>query len=638
MGVYLYGIGPRTENYIAENHGLVIDGILDGYRDKGEFCGIPIVALEDISTENAKIIIVARPASARIIYARIREFCIENKVEICDANGKRMKPEENDWQIEEDKIIIDIEKLYGEIDRHDVVSFDIFDTLLVRKCGGPEKLFAYVAIRNGLPSRFVEERIRAEKELSQSRVPKLDDIYRALADKMPMTQEESRKVLLEEIRAEKKFLTVRKELVAAYYYAVEKRKQVFLVSDMYLSRKVLEDILAAKGIKGYRKLFVSCEHGTDKAGSLFDIMLDEAVGESVLHIGDDEYRDYDCARRHGMDAFLARSLTETVGWDLTNPKTIGYSLLGPALYSFALWLDTRLREDGIKKIYFSARDGYVIKQIFDMVEHETEAQGVNDPIPSEYLLISRSLATVASLSGEDDIRRVMRIPFDGGAEEMLEIRFYLKTEEILPHEDGEEPEEYILRHTEQILKKSKHIRDNYLKYLKGIGMIRPEKAAIFDFVSTGTCQMCLECILDKKLYGYYYETVEDGGPGKSGLYKKGFIQEIGGSDRQYSCDNYFWIETLIKEIVPTLREIDDTGKAVYGKQYMEAFQEEIIRTVQTETIRYAADRQKIMPTGNPAWEETGICTLRMRQIRTKYLAGGRAFRHYDAFANREIKE
>lgn len=635
MSMYLYGIGPRTESYIAENCSLAIDGILDGYREKGEFCGIPIVALEDISTENSKIIIVARPASARIIYARIQEFCMKNRVEICDVNGERMGLEESDWRAEADKTRIDTEKLYREIDRHDVVSFDIFDTLLVRKCGGAEKLYAYVAVKNDLPYGFVEERIRAEKELSQSMVPKLEDIYRALAGKMPMTQEERERILSDEIRAEEKFLTRRKELAEAFHYAVERGKQVFLVSDMFISHKVLEGILSAKGIEGYGKLYVSCEHGTDKAGRLFEKVLGEVSGESVLHIGDDEYRDYECARRYGMDAFLARSLTETVGWDLTSPETVGYSLLGPALYSFALWLDARLREDGINRIYFSARDGFLVKQIFDRVEQAIERDGINGPIQSEYLLVSRSLAVAASLSGEDDIRRTMKSSFDGGPEEMLKMRFHLTAGEILPQEKDEDSEGYILRHGKAILQKSKYMRDNYRKHLEDIGIVKTEKAAIFDFVSTGTCQICLERILGKRLYGYCYETVEDGDAHKGCLYKRGYVQEIGS---QYSCDNYFWIETLIKEPVPTLWEIDGTGKAVYGTECMEESQKEMIRTVQREARRYAEDRLMLMPVRKLTQAEAGTYAHRMGRITTKYFAGGRGFRHYDAFANREMKE
>lgn len=635
MGLYLYGIGPRTENYVAGNPGLVIDGILDGYRDKGAFCGIPIVALENISTENSKIVIVARPASARIIYARIQEFCIENGVEICDVHGKRMESEENDWQVETDKIIIDSEKLYREIDRHDVISFDIFDTLLVRKCGSAEELFAYVAAKNGLSPQFVEERTRAEKLLSQSMVPDLEDIYNALADKMPMSHDEGRRILLGEIEAEKKFLTARKKLVEAFHYAIKKRKQIFLVSDMYLRSKILEGILSAKEIKGYRKLFVSCEYGTDKAGNLFDIMLSESAGGNVLHIGDDEYRDCECARRHGMDVFPVCSPTETAGWDFTSPETMGYSLLGPALYFFVLWLDARLREDGVKRIYFLSRDGFLIRQIFDMVEQAIEKNGVTEPIISEYLLVSRSLATAASVSGEEDIRRVMKIPFDGGAEELLMNRFYLTEEEILPYEEGDDAGKYILRHAKKIIPKSHHLKDNYVKYLEKAGMTRPEKAAIFDFVSTGTCQMCLERILGKSFYGYYYESVEDTESNKNNLYIKGFIQEVGS---QYSCDNYFWIETLIKETVPTLREIDDTGKPVYGREYMETSQKEIIKTVQTEAKQYAADRLKLIPRKGFTLEEARLYALRMRQITTKYFVDGQGLQHYDAFANREMKE
>ena len=122
---------------------------------------------------------------------------------------------------------------------------------------------------------------------------------------------------------------------------------------------------------------------------------------------------------------------------------------------------------------------------------------------------------------------------------------------------------------------------------------------------------------------------------KGDLYKKGYVQDIGS---RYSCDNYFEIETLIKETVPTLREIDDTGKKVYGKEYMDTIQKEIIETIQTEARRYAEDRLAFMPDEKFNPEQAGIYALRMRQITTRYLAGGRGLQHYDAFMNRKVKE
>lgn len=637
MNTYLYGIGPRTQRYIADHPNMIINGILDGYRQSGEFCGIRVLALEDISTDHAQIIIVARPASARIIYARIEAFCAEKNVEIYDVQGRKMEPQ-NAHSLSEDKLAkykIAREKLYREIDNHQAVSFDIFDTLLVRKCGSAETLFAYVAVKRGLPYRFVEERVRAEKELSQVMTPTIENIYQRIAADMPLSHEESRQIISEEIEAEKKFLIVREELAEAFRYAIAKGKQVLLVSDMYFSCRVIQDILAEKGIEGYTDLIVSSECSTDKAGELYDIAARKTAGKSLLHIGDDEYRDCECAVRHGLDVFPIRTTTEDMGWNLASPETIGYSLLGPALFSFTLWLHDRLREDDIHRIYFLARDGYLIKQIFDMVECSRVMGGEKASIDSQYLLTSRSLTTAASLQGEDDIRKSMELSFDGRPDEMLRKRFYLNVDEIQSCDNDMNPGKYILKHKEAILKKSKRLRDNYLKYLEKAGLTRKGKAAIFDFVSTGTCQMCLECILGKDLSGYHYETAEDGDARKSALQIKSFIRDIG---FQYSCDNYFGIETLIKETVPTLREIDDTGAAIYGKECMEPYQKEIIRTVQAQALEYARDRLALMPGQRFEPEEAGDNALRMRQITTKLLTGDKPFINYDAFSNREVNE
>lgn len=63
-------------------------------------------------------------------------------------------------------------------------------------------------------------------------------------------------------------------------------------------------------------------------------------------------------------------------------KEFGYKCLGPLLFGFSHWLYSNIKKEQIEKIYFFSRDGYIMKQAFDML--------FNDPqIKSYYLEVSR---------------------------------------------------------------------------------------------------------------------------------------------------------------------------------------------------------------------------------------------------------
>jgi len=70
-------------------------------------------------------------------------------------------------------------------------------------------------------------------------------------------------------------------------------------------------------------------------------------------------------------------------------KKFGYQCFGPLLYAFSIWLKDDCNKRGIKKVFFLARDGFIMKQAFD---------NINDSdIKTEYLYASRRSIIVPSL-------------------------------------------------------------------------------------------------------------------------------------------------------------------------------------------------------------------------------------------------
>jgi len=70
---------------------------------------------------------------------------------------------------------------------------------------------------------------------------------------------------------------------------------VILVSDTYLERKHIENILFSKGIDFYDEIYLSCESGKRKdSGDLWKYVFERegATRDNFLHIGDNEQSDY----------------------------------------------------------------------------------------------------------------------------------------------------------------------------------------------------------------------------------------------------------------------------------------------------------------------------------------------------------
>ena len=112
---------------------------------------------------------------------------------------------------------------------------------------------------------------------------------------------------------ETQILVVNQEMLCLFKAALEQKKKVIIVSDMYHSQKTLESILKQKGITGYTKLFVSSEYFvTKRSGELFDVVLKELgiYKSNMIHIGDNGVSDYRSPTGRGIEAIHYKSAFE----------------------------------------------------------------------------------------------------------------------------------------------------------------------------------------------------------------------------------------------------------------------------------------------------------------------------------------
>jgi predicted HAD superfamily hydrolase len=331
--------------------------------------------------------------------------------------------------------------------RAEVVSFDVFDTLIVRAIAQPTDAFALVKLRllttdAALNSphtieAFPELRVQAElgardakeRDGHPHREVTLAEIYDTFA-----TLSGADAALIELLKQTE--LAVERDLVYANPVAKElfdlaraERKTVVLCSDMYLPSAEVMSLLRRCGYEGYDALYVSCEHACSKhAGTMFPYVAERhgvATGR-VLHVGDNLYGDCMMAREAGCKAmYLPRPAAPDrarMPWNGEQPfypdtvgaiveglsrkrehdpahasadpwEQLGFRVFGPLFTGFLLWLAASVRERRPEKLLFLARDTHFIHQ------HLAAFLGVlPDELAAEYLYVSRGSLLMPSLT------------------------------------------------------------------------------------------------------------------------------------------------------------------------------------------------------------------------------------------------
>ena len=308
-----------------------------------------------------------------------------------------------------------LSELKERIDRYQVITFDVFDTLLIRAFAKPKDLFKCIE-SSVKKSGFSEIRVKSEivaRKRSLYEEIRLDEIY----DENPSLTPEMKAL---EVRFEENCVLANQEMKAIYDYCRSCGKRIFIISDMYLPKGVIERILRKNGYEGWDKIYVSETYRKSKsAGSLFHLFLSEQKirPESVLHIGDNPCSDGKKARELGMSVFLyekpidrfLKSKREKLfikqNDDLTasmvlgllhafpQDKEIGYwerfghHFAGPVLVGYVNWLRKKFELDKIDHVLFVGRDGYILQKLFEKMGGET---------PSTYLFAPRYLSALCA--------------------------------------------------------------------------------------------------------------------------------------------------------------------------------------------------------------------------------------------------
>lgn len=198
------------------------------------------------------------------------------------------------------------QEIMEQIENYDIVSFDVFDTLLLRPYAKPTDMFYDLEKENHL-SNFHNERIAAEKNARQhslgpEKEVNIFEIYKELGKIYSI---DAQKFAQQELRMEKEKCFPNQDFLPILEELSKRHQHVIAVSDMYLPKHELEDLLHTCGVKGIKEIFVSCEYGVGKAnGLLFEIVKEAYPGRSIVHIGDNLHSDVRGSKQCGITGIL----------------------------------------------------------------------------------------------------------------------------------------------------------------------------------------------------------------------------------------------------------------------------------------------------------------------------------------------
>ena len=440
------------------------------------------------------------------------------------------------------------------------ISFDIFDTLIIRRIVRPEYVNHIIEYKVtdllGRSIDFTKNRLAAETmlrdELSKDEDCTLTDIYTKFAELTGISAEECKKIKELEVAEEVKLCYPRPEMVTWLKRCKQAGKRVVLISDTYLESEDMERILDHCGITGYDAMYLSSETNLRKdTAAVWDAVVKQGRQGEIFHIGDNEHSDWQLAADRGIqqdhvlsslnvfsmtifgnrilsrydhrmsnwgaivtgtvlnrlfaDPFL---LNESRGrYNIRTLHDLGYMLYGPVLFTYIIWLRRMLQADQVDTVLFLAREGYFLQKLYETISsHLGEAA-----VSHQYFYTSRRSITVASLKTAEDIRELLALSYEGNVHDFFRSRYgiHLSEEEedfdILLPEDAEKKQlvDVLKRHQEEILANAAREREGYLQYIAESGIDFDRNTALVDIGYAGTIQYYLMKLMGKSMTGYY---------------------------------------------------------------------------------------------------------------------------------------
>lgn len=288
------------------------------------------------------------------------------------------------------------EAFAAKLAAYDVISFDVFDTLLFRPFSHPTDVFLLVGMELQYPD-FKRIRIEIEARARKKKYEEKGTWEVTFEEIWDMMEEETgipKAVGMQvEWEYEQKSCYANPYMLRVVQKLQSQGRRLVATSDMYLEGGRIRELLMGCGYGPFEDYFVSSDWGTSKNdGRLYDIMR-EKTGRAgtYVHVGDHPISDGQQAPRHHIEAYLypnvhqeggrfraqdMSSLTGSVYRGLANGHIhcglnafsreyeYGYLYGGLFVTGYCRFIHDYVRSHGIEKILFLSRDGAVLLKAY----------------------------------------------------------------------------------------------------------------------------------------------------------------------------------------------------------------------------------------------------------------------------------
>lgn len=349
----------------------------------------------------------------------------------------------NNWK----NAILDIKK---NINNKNIkaISFDVFDTLLIRKTN-PETILdsiaTEIAIKYNLDKKhIIETRHKIWKELTTINLEKNKDcdahckeIWKKWIYYLNLEKKENIYDTIKKIELDKEYYALTPNIELLNFIKNNKHKIHFCITtDMYLGSEEIQYLLNKHGFDFEKEqIFSSGEIGFQKrTGNLFPYIIryfeqKNINKENIIHIGDNASADYNMPIKHNIKSYLVEDkeqnfirknlifykrlsqLGEPFSKELECDNSvllsynynkniyhyIGYNAFASIYVNFVNKIIDYVIRNEMEEVLFFAREGVLLKQLYDA------RKNINDEISSlmpnsGYLPISRLSSMKATMN------------------------------------------------------------------------------------------------------------------------------------------------------------------------------------------------------------------------------------------------
>lgn len=455
-------------------------------------------------------------------------------------------------------------------DLTEIVAFDIFDTLLTRPLLHPDHTKQLIANQLDESNALLFLQYRTQAEINarhnMAKDVNLDTIYQEFTALTQLPPQIVSSIQLLEEQIEISSVRARDEMLTVLQFAKQFGKRILLISDMFLPRTVIEKMLSLNNVQGWDDIYLSSEQGVRKdTGLLYSLILEKekVSGPQVVMIGDNERSDWqlpfdmfgircihvmranelayalpsykplissatNLSAELTLGLVIQRNLNKIACFETSDtqivsdtPEKLGFNIIGPLVLGFCHWLLQSAMNDGIQQLYFLAREGEILKRVYDIW-----TEGTKDAPQSHYLQLSRRAVNVPQIQSFDSIKAIAEMHyFTNELSYFLYERFGLELsgqqwESIYkqglwsPQQKLEIQQNNIthiiplLRFLQPlILEKAAAEKEALLRYLASMNLFDDsQKKAVVDIGYSATIQKSLNQLLVMPLHGYYLAT------------------------------------------------------------------------------------------------------------------------------------